>query len=165
MLVWRNAHSHSRRGVGYVSPWKVNHTNTEEVVALASPGKPRQFLSFLTDRHFIPGFLHVGTDDVGDQDQTILLCHVHRCLATSLTTTHQISTVPSSYEHQKTSLDIENSSPMDKLVAQECIHPDNNAVLSSETELTFRCDLLAISNTSFQGPGKQRREITHIIGC
>lgn len=43
------------------------YTNTEEVVALASPGTPRQSLSLLADRHFIPGFFHVGTDDVGDQ--------------------------------------------------------------------------------------------------
>lgn len=155
-----------------MSPWKVNHscdylaekyTNTEEVVVLASPGTPRQFLSLLTDRYFIPGFLHVGTDDVGDQ--TILFVPCVRVLSNILTTTHQIPIVPSDYEHRKPSLDIENWSPTDKLFAQVCIHPDNNVVLSSETELTFRRDLLAISNTSFQGPGKQRKEITHIIGC
>lgn len=79
------------------------------------------------------------------------LCHVRGCLVTSLTTTHQIPTVPSSYEHQKPPLDIENWFPMDKLVAQECIHPDNNAILSSETELTSRRDLLASLTLHFRG--------------
>lgn len=107
-----------------MSPWKVTHscdclvethTNTEDVVALASPGTPRQFLSLSTDRYFIPGSLRVGTDDVGDQ--TILLVPCAWVLSNILTTTPRIPTVPSNYEHQKTSLDIANWSPMDKLVA------------------------------------------------
>lgn len=89
----------SRRCVGYTRPWNVNHncdylaekyTNTQDVVALASPGTPRQFLSLLTNMYFIPRFLHAGVVHVGNQ--TILFVRVHGCLATSLTSTHQTPT-------------------------------------------------------------------------